>query len=354
MTRPRKQATETGYPLLEMSPLILSLILGIIAGVANIFGGVIVYARPWSRTFLAYFIALGSGFMLATAQCRCQHKARAQGDEIREKGSAPWARIDDDAAENVGDSGDDSQDEAEDERKHFKKRISGLSCLLPRPGHEIALAGCGAFCAGRHTSLLQSRHRSCQVADAHQIVSRRSQSEHPAHQPNPPVPELPPPAHRLHPAQNLLPPLPLLLADDITRLSGPPAVDRALSPLLVLGDVQCGLQAPNGGHELFRILDLVGSHRQRRIPSNRSHHDQRCIPLRGAIGRQYLHVGHPPAALLPQHMPAGAQLRCLARALPPPPRPRVGRRTVRLVPPLLPIKVHSRIARIVVLTPPGR
>src|SRR5579875_2170893 len=67
MTRPRKQATETGYPLLEMSPLILSLILGIIAGVANIFGGVIVYARPWSRTFLAYFIALGSGFMLATA-----------------------------------------------------------------------------------------------------------------------------------------------------------------------------------------------------------------------------------------------------------------------------------------------
>src|SRR5579883_2427384 len=67
MTRPRKQATETGYPLLEMFPLILSLILGIIAGVANIFGGVIVYARPWSRTFLAYFIALGSGFMLATA-----------------------------------------------------------------------------------------------------------------------------------------------------------------------------------------------------------------------------------------------------------------------------------------------
>src|SRR5579875_2650206 len=67
MTRPRKQATETGYPLLEMSPLILSLILGIIAGVANIFGGVIVYARPWRRTFLAYFIALGSGFMLATA-----------------------------------------------------------------------------------------------------------------------------------------------------------------------------------------------------------------------------------------------------------------------------------------------
>lgn len=30
-------------------------------------GGVIVCSRPWSRTFLGYFIALGAGFMLATA-----------------------------------------------------------------------------------------------------------------------------------------------------------------------------------------------------------------------------------------------------------------------------------------------
>ncbi|MBI1983150.1 MAG: ZIP family metal transporter [Acidobacteria bacterium] len=50
-----------------MSPLLISLILGVVTGVANIFGGAIVSARPWSRTFLAYFIALGSGFMLATA-----------------------------------------------------------------------------------------------------------------------------------------------------------------------------------------------------------------------------------------------------------------------------------------------
>jgi zinc and cadmium transporter len=50
-----------------MSYLWISLALGVIAGLANIFGGAIVSARPWSRTFLAYFIALGSGFMLATA-----------------------------------------------------------------------------------------------------------------------------------------------------------------------------------------------------------------------------------------------------------------------------------------------
>jgi ZIP family zinc transporter/zinc and cadmium transporter len=50
-----------------MNYLWISLILGIVAGLANLFGGAIVSARPWSRTFLAYFIALGAGFMLATA-----------------------------------------------------------------------------------------------------------------------------------------------------------------------------------------------------------------------------------------------------------------------------------------------
>src|SRR5437879_684961 len=50
-----------------MSPLSISLALGVVAGLANVLGGVIVSARPWSRTFLAYFIALGSCFMLATA-----------------------------------------------------------------------------------------------------------------------------------------------------------------------------------------------------------------------------------------------------------------------------------------------
>jgi zinc and cadmium transporter len=48
-----------------MSYLWISLALGVVAGVANLFGGAIVSARSWSRTFLAYFIALGAGFMLA-------------------------------------------------------------------------------------------------------------------------------------------------------------------------------------------------------------------------------------------------------------------------------------------------
>lgn len=45
----------------------ISLILGVVAGLANLFGASIVSARAWSRPFLAGFVALGSGFMLATA-----------------------------------------------------------------------------------------------------------------------------------------------------------------------------------------------------------------------------------------------------------------------------------------------
>ncbi len=45
----------------------ISLGLGVAAGAANLLGGAIVSARAWSRAFLAYFIALGSGFMLATS-----------------------------------------------------------------------------------------------------------------------------------------------------------------------------------------------------------------------------------------------------------------------------------------------
>ena len=50
----------------KMSYFGISLALAILAGLANLFGAAIVAARPWSRAFLSTFIALGSGFMLAT------------------------------------------------------------------------------------------------------------------------------------------------------------------------------------------------------------------------------------------------------------------------------------------------
>jgi ZIP family zinc transporter/zinc and cadmium transporter len=50
-----------------MHPIATSLLLGLTAALANVFGGAIIVQRRWERRYLKYFIALGAGFMLATA-----------------------------------------------------------------------------------------------------------------------------------------------------------------------------------------------------------------------------------------------------------------------------------------------
>jgi len=50
-----------------MHPLLLSLLLGLTAALAEIFGGAIVVQKHWDHRYLKYFVAAGSGFMLAAA-----------------------------------------------------------------------------------------------------------------------------------------------------------------------------------------------------------------------------------------------------------------------------------------------
>jgi ZIP family zinc transporter/zinc and cadmium transporter len=50
-----------------MHPILLSILLGLTAAAANIFGGAIIVQKNWERAYLKYFVALGAGFMLATA-----------------------------------------------------------------------------------------------------------------------------------------------------------------------------------------------------------------------------------------------------------------------------------------------
>ncbi|HTC94850.1 MAG TPA: ZIP family metal transporter [Terriglobales bacterium] len=50
-----------------MNLLTLTLLLGATAAAANAFGGAIIVHRDWERRYLRYFVALGSGFMLAVA-----------------------------------------------------------------------------------------------------------------------------------------------------------------------------------------------------------------------------------------------------------------------------------------------
>src|SRR6185437_8661284 len=50
-----------------MHPILLSLLLGLTAAAANVFGGTMIVQKNWDRSYLKYFVALGAGFMLATA-----------------------------------------------------------------------------------------------------------------------------------------------------------------------------------------------------------------------------------------------------------------------------------------------
>jgi zinc and cadmium transporter len=50
-----------------MHPIATSVLLGLTAAAANVFGGAIIVQRNWERRYLRYFVALGAGFMLATA-----------------------------------------------------------------------------------------------------------------------------------------------------------------------------------------------------------------------------------------------------------------------------------------------
>jgi zinc and cadmium transporter len=50
-----------------MNLITTSVMLGVAAAAANGFGGAVIVQKNWDRRYLRYFIALGSGFMLATA-----------------------------------------------------------------------------------------------------------------------------------------------------------------------------------------------------------------------------------------------------------------------------------------------
>src|ERR1700719_4266424 len=51
----------------ETNRILTAVLLGAVAAGANLLGGVLVSHGNWSRRYLKYFVALGAGFMLATA-----------------------------------------------------------------------------------------------------------------------------------------------------------------------------------------------------------------------------------------------------------------------------------------------
>jgi zinc and cadmium transporter len=67
-----------------LHPIITSLLLGLTAALANVFGGAIIVQRNWERRYLKYFVALGAGFMLATSMIEMVPESL----ELRGRGAA--------------------------------------------------------------------------------------------------------------------------------------------------------------------------------------------------------------------------------------------------------------------------
>ena len=57
----------TAFSLSPMSAFAISLLLGLVAALADVLGGLILVRANWPRRYLRYFVALGAGFMLAAA-----------------------------------------------------------------------------------------------------------------------------------------------------------------------------------------------------------------------------------------------------------------------------------------------
>jgi len=72
-------------PHVDATRILLALLLGVIAAVANVVGGLAIVRREWSRAYLKYFLAVGAGFMLATAFLEMipeSLKLSARADEV--------------------------------------------------------------------------------------------------------------------------------------------------------------------------------------------------------------------------------------------------------------------------------
>jgi ZIP family zinc transporter/zinc and cadmium transporter len=70
---------------LDLHRILFGAVLGVTAAGANVLGGLLVSHRQWSRRYLKYFIALGAGFMLATALIEMipeSMKLRGDGDSF--------------------------------------------------------------------------------------------------------------------------------------------------------------------------------------------------------------------------------------------------------------------------------
>src|SRR6266853_3100523 len=156
--------------------------------------------------------------------------------------------------------------------------------------------------------------------------------------------QLPETAYCLHPAEDLLYSLALLLADPITLMPRGSSVNSAV---FLLRYVRRGVERTGIRYETFGVIAFIGSDGYPIVARNRLDHHRRCIPLGCAIGLHRFHIRDQSVSIVHQYVAGVTQLCFLARALARQQRLRVGRGLMRRVAPLLAMKVHRRITGII-------
>ena len=149
--------------------------------------------------------------------------------------------------------------------------------------------------------------------------------------------------HGFQPAEDLLDPFALELADRVARMAGGAAVDGALAVGGVLGHVRRDVQAARGVHEIPRVIVLVAAQRDAALGRNFLHQLQGALALRGAGGLGEPRADHQPVAVLHQHVAQVAKLGRRGIGLLVQPRLGIGGGLVGLVGALLLAEVGLRI-----------
>ena len=160
--------------------------------------------------------------------------------------------------------------------------------------------------------------RSCtlrgQVSDAHQVVRREREREHPIDAPRAPVTRLAHQPDRLEPAEDLFDPLAPSLAHGIPGMVSGATVNGTRPARRVLRHVRCHPEQADRRYELSDVVALVGGQCDAPPSLERAEQLEGGRAFRVAAGGDHTAADGQSVAVFHEHMPGVVQLRLLAMA----------------------------------------
>src|SRR5206468_7671704 len=150
---------------------------------------------------------------------------------------------------------------------------------------------------------------SFQIPDAHQVVDRQAEHEHPADAPPTAVARLPHQSDRLEPAEDLFDPLALLLTHLVAGVARGASIDRTRTVRGVLGHVRGHPEHAQGPDEVATVIGFI---RRQSDPPGQRHrpdHFEGSSALTVAVRWSEAAVDCEAVAILHQHVALVAEFR---------------------------------------------